>query len=166
MKKISIPRQIFLLFLIGWAVTAATKFGELRLAYAADPPSQKEYIAVFPRGGDEQPFAIIEKPIGVPINDRGPIGIEAFALRVATIDAARAKAILHRLPELDAGVSQKLPPGFTVYADKRCVQVSYAGASQKYKLTFTDPADAAGPGGGGESGGNGGGAGGGGGSSM
>jgi uncharacterized membrane protein YgcG len=166
MSKSPLSRRIFVVIVIGWSLTLAGGFGMLRLAYAADPSPQKEYVAVFRRGGNEQPFAIIEKPIGVPIGDGSQVGIEAFALRVATIDATQARAALQRLPELDAGESQKLPPGFTVYADKRYVQVSYAGASQKYKLTFTDPADAAGPGGGGESGGSGGGGGGGGGSSM
>jgi hypothetical protein len=166
MSKSAFSRRIFLIIVIGWPLMLAGGFGMLRLAHAADPPSQKEYIAVFGRGDNERPLAIIEKPTGVPIGNGSPIAIEAFALRVATIDPIRARAVLQRLPKLDAVESQNLPPGFTVYADERYVQVSYAGASQKYKLTFTDPADAAGPGRGGRSGGNGGGAGGGGGSSM
>lgn len=157
MSTTSLPRRVFLVIVTGITLTAPGRFGSLPLAFAADAAPDKEYVAVFRRGGNDQPFVIIEKPIGIPIGKGSKVEIDAFALRIATIDATQAKAFLRRLPALDAGESQKLPPGFTVYADKRYVKLAYAGASQTYKFTFTDPADVVGTGGGGGSGGGGGG---------
>lgn len=163
MSKIPMSRRVFLVIATSAVLTVAGEFQGLRSVSASDPAQDKEYVAVFRRGSSEQPFAIIEKPRGVPIGNGSNVTIDAFALRVATIDAAHAKVFRQQLPKLEAEESQKLPPGFTVYADKHDVEVSYAAASRKYKLTFIDPADVSGMGGGGETGG---GAGGGGGNSM
>jgi hypothetical protein len=153
MTKTSISQRVILIILVGRMLAVAGGFGTVPLAYAADPAPDREYVAVFRRGSNDQPFAIIEKPKGVPIGNGSNIEIDAFGLRVAPIEATHVKAFLQRLPELDPGERQKLPPGFTVYANKRYVQASYAGASQKYKIIFTDPADVTGMGGGNEGGG-------------
>jgi hypothetical protein len=162
MSKTSIFGKVFLIMVVGGMLTVAGGLGGSPLAFAANPTPDKDYLAVFPRGSTEQPFAMIEKPKGVPIGDGSNVEIDAFALRVTTIDPAHAKAFLQGLPALDAGEGQMVPPGFRLYGDKRYVEASYAAASQRYKITFTDPADVAGRGGGGENGAGGGGSGGGG----
>ena len=120
--------------------------GWVARAHAADPATDKDYIAVFERGSNDRPFAVLEKPKGAPMGTGTNIEIDAFGLRVSAIDASQAEAFLHRLPALDRTKSQQLPPGFKVYADSQYVASSYADGSQKYKIIFTDPADVAGMG--------------------
>ena len=153
MSTTSVSRRVVLGILIGTILGPAGGLGGFRRASAADPTPDKEYMAVFRRGSNDWPFAIIEKPRGVPIGNGSNVAIDAFALRVAKIDAAQAMAFRQRLPELDGEERQKLPPGFTVYADKGNVEVSYAAGSRKYTLTFIDPVDVTGTGGGGGGGG-------------
>ena len=138
---------------------AAGVIGETTRASAVDPAPELEYLAVFAPGHSAQPFAVLAKPKGVPMGTGTPIEIDAFGLGIAAIDGAQVKTYLHRLPELDRVGSQRLPPGFKVYADNRFVESSYADGSHKYKITFTDPANLVG-GRGGSSGGAGGGGGG------
>ncbi len=171
MRTPLIVRGILVLVVVGMGFAVASGVGGGRPAYAADVAADKEYIAVFERGSNDQAFAVLEKPKGAPIGAGTNIEIDAFGLRVSPIDAPHAEAFLQRLPSLDRADSQDLPPGFKVYADSRYVVSSYASGSQRYKITFTDPVDAIGMGrsnsgaGGGPGGGpSGGGAGGGGGS--
>ncbi len=166
MSKTSILGKAFWIMVVGGILAVAGGFGELPPASAADPAPDKDYLAVFPRESSEQPFAMIEKPKGVPIGDGSNVEIHAFALRIERIDAAHAKGFLQGLPALNGGEGQMLPPGFRVYCNKRYVEASYAAASQRYKITFTDPADVAGRGGAGENGASGGSGGRGGGGSM
>ena len=159
-------RGVLLLVVVGMGFAVAGGVGEASRAYAADAAADKEYIAVFERGSNDQAFAVLEKPKGAPMGAGTNCEIDAFGLRVSAIDAPQAEAFLHQLPELEWGKRQDLPPGFKVYADSRYVAPSYASGSQKYKIVFTDPADFVGMGrsssgaGGGPGGGPGGGAGG------
>ncbi len=140
--------RMSILSVVGVMLSSCGQFEGVPLASAADRAAGKEYIAVFSREtAGREPFAIIEKPAGVPIGTGSQVEIDAFTLRVAPIDATDARVLLRKLPALDAGESQKLPPGFRVYADRGSVQASYAGGSDRYKLTFTDPADVEGQGG-------------------
>jgi len=154
---------LFVVVGVGFAVAGGV--GDASRADAADVAANKEYVAVFERGSNNQAFAVLEKPKGAPIGAGTNLEIDAFGLRVSAIDAPQAEAFLRRLPELEWGKSQDLPAGFKVYADSRYVAPSYASGSQKYKIIFTDPADFVGMGrsGSGASGGPGGGPGGGGG---
>jgi hypothetical protein len=109
------------------------------LAVAADAPADKDYIAVLSR--TNQPIAVIEKPKGTPIGRGTNVEIEAFPLRVETIDATQAKVYVQHLTELDRSTSRVLPDGFKVYSDNGHVEPSYASASQKFRITVTDPLD-------------------------
>lgn len=158
MSKTSILRTMLLMFIVGSPLTFVGLSGRLPFASAADLAPGKDYVAIFRRGSNDQPIAIIEKPRDGGTGNGSNVEVDAFGLRTATIDAAQAKTLQKRLPELDGTESRKLPPGFRLYADERYVEVSYAGASQKYRIVISDPADITGTGGGGE-GGNGGGGG-------
>ena len=166
MRTPSIFRGVLLVLVVVGGLVVAGEASWVPRAYAADPSPDKDYIAVYERGSDDQAFAVLEKPKGAPVGAGTNIEIDAFGLRVSAIDVPHAETFLHRLPELDRGKSQPLPPGFKVYADSRYVASSYADGSQKYKIIFTDPADAVGMGGSGGGAGASAGGGGGGGGSM
>ena len=51
------------------------------------------------------------------------------------------------MPQLNGPESRKLPSGFKVHADARCVAPMYAGGSHRYIIVFTDPEDISGLGG-------------------
>jgi len=141
------PRRRLWVGLTVGGLAIAGAVGSAPRSDAASAMPEKEYVAVFERGTD-QPFAVLAKPKGVPIGPGTNVQIQAFGLRIAPVDGSQLTALLHRLPELDRGERQQLPPGFQVYADRRYVAPAYAGASHKYTITFTDPADAVGLGGG------------------
>lgn len=134
-------------------------------AAAVEVP-EKDHFAVFDRGQNAHRFAVLETPKGAGIGAGTPVQIQAFGIRIAAIDGPQLVDALRRLPELDRGVSQFLPPGFKVYADSRYVLVAYAGASHKYTITLTSPADVTGTGRGRGEGGSAGGSGSGGGGAM
>jgi len=140
-------RAAWLLVVVGLGFAAVSGLPGGPFAYAADVSADKEFMAVFQRGSNDQAFAVVEKPKGASVGAGTSVEIETFGLRVSAIDPLRAQALLRRLPALDRANSQNLPPGFKVYADSRYVASSYASGSQKYKITFTDPADFAGTGG-------------------
>jgi len=162
-RTLSMVRRILAAFTIPAIGVGLIVTGEPR-ASAADPVADKDYVVIYERGSDARPFAVVEKPKSVQTGAGTNIEIEAFGLRVSAVDAPHAGPLLRRLPELDKAKSRELPPGFRVYADGRYVAPSYAAGSHKYKIAFTDPADAVGMGKGGD--GAGGGAGGSGGGSM
>jgi hypothetical protein len=141
MRTSSIFRGVFLVLVLVGGLVVAGEVGRVPRVYAAEVAADKEYIAVFERGSNDQAFAVLEKPKGAPLGAGTTLEIDAFGLRVSAIDTPQAEAFLHRLPELEWGKSQDLPPGFKVYADSRYVAPSYASGSQKYKIVFTDPAD-------------------------
>lgn len=143
-------RRMVLALMIGALTPVAVAWWTPR-AFAADAP-EKEYLAIFDRGQADQPFAILAKPKGARIGAGTPVEIQAFGLRIAPIDGPQLAEALRRLPELDRVESRQLPPGVKVYADSRCVTLAYAGASHRYKIAFTSPADVTGPGGGGKGG--------------
>ncbi len=141
MRTAPMFRGVLSLVLVSAGLAVAGWVGGMSSAYAAAVVDGKEYIAVFERGSSDQAFAVLEKPKGVPVGAGTNVEIDAFGLRVSAIDAPHAEALLRGLPTLDRAKGQDLPPGFTVYADSRYVETSYASGSQKYKITFTDPAD-------------------------
>jgi len=170
MRTAPMFRGVLSLVFLGVGFAVASWVSGMSPAYAAAMSGGKEYIAVFERGTQDQAFAVLEKPKGAPVGAGSNVEIDAFGLRVSAIDAPHAEALLRELPAMDWAKGQDLPPGFRVYADSRYVALFYASGSQKYKITFTDPADYVGMGrsnsgaGGGPGGGpSGGGAGGGGG---
>ena len=148
----SVLREPLVVLLVAGLIGAGA-IGETPRASAVDPASALDYLAVFTPGQAAQPFAILAKPKGVRIGTGTTVEIEAFGLRIAPIDGAQAAAVMHRLPELDRVESERLPPGFKVYADRRFVEPSYAAGSHKYKIIFTDPANLVDGGGGGRGGG-------------
>jgi hypothetical protein len=159
-------RGILTILAVAVGLLVEGEIGRVPRASAAEPVPDKDYVVIFERGSDARPFAVLEKPKSAQTGAGTSIEIEAFGLRVSPIDAPHAGALLRRLPELDSAKSRELPPGFRVYADSRYVVPSYAAGSHRYKIVFTDPADAMGMGKGGDAGGTGGGSGGSGGGSM
>jgi hypothetical protein len=145
----SVLRGALLVLVVAGGLAIAGMVGWVPHAHAADPAPAKDYIAVFGRGSKDQAFALLEKPRGAPMGAGTNIEIDAFGLRVALIDGSHAEAVLRRLPALDRVKSRQLPPGFKLYGDSQYVALSYADGSQKYRIIFTDPADAVGRGGGG-----------------
>lgn len=166
MRTSFMARGTLTLLAVAAGLFLAGAIGRLPDASAADPVPDKDYVVIFERGSDARPFAVLEKPKSVQTGAGTNIEIEAFGLRVSAIDAPHAGELLRRLPELDRAKSRELPPGFRVYADSRYVALSYAAGSHKYKIAFTDPADAVGMGKGGDAAGGGAGGSGSGGGSM
>jgi len=113
------------------------------------PSPDKDYVAVFSKA--HEPFAVIEKPKGIPIGAGTAVEIDAFGLRIAADDPA-ILPFLRRQPEWVGDERTKLPPGFVIYANPNTVRVHVAASSQKCRIQFIDPIDLVGPGGGSKSG--------------
>jgi hypothetical protein len=139
MTSHTISRRTLLVVGTAAALTLAGGLSGRTVALADESPADKDYIAVF--GRTNQPIAVIEKPKGVPTGRGTNFEIEAFPLRVEPIDATQARAYVQRLTELDRSTSRILPDGFRVYADRQAVELSFASAAEKYRLTVADPAD-------------------------
>ena len=139
MASHTISRRTLLAVGTAAALTLAGGLSGRTVALADDAPTDKDYIAVF--GRTNQPIAVIEKPKGTPIGRGTNFEIEAFPLRVEPIDATQARAYMQHLTELDRSTSRVLPDGFRVYTDRQNVEPSFASASQRYRITVSDPAD-------------------------